>query len=91
MIVRRTAKRKFIASLLRFHVYYTTLRRVLYELGAALPDEVDFDSKKNSYSRTPHTRLISEFHPSDEDFRFKGAQTRVWGQFVSTMIMGDIL
>ena len=69
---------KFIASLLRFHVYYTT-RRVLHEMGAALPDEVDFDPKNNSYSSISHSHLVSEFHPLDEDFRFKGGENQGLG------------
>lgn len=61
-----------VQGLLKFHVYFT-IRRILYELGAPLPNDDAFQQTNNMYDKTAYERLCNEFNVSNKpDFRFKG-------------------
>ena len=60
-----------LASLYRFHVYFTT-RRILEELRVALPGEKSHSWYLNTFDARAHKRLCSEFGVSPEtDWRQK--------------------
>ena len=60
-----------IVSFCRFHVYYT-IRRILKEMGAALPDSTVFSAMNNPYSHEKYNALCREFKVTPRaDFRFK--------------------
>ena len=47
-------------SLFLFHVYYQT-RRILFELGVALPQNKSWNAFKNMYDRGAYERICKEF------------------------------
>ena len=60
-----------IVSFCQFHVYYT-IRRILKEMEAALPDSTVFSIMNNPYSHEKYNALCREFGISTRaDFRFK--------------------
>ena len=60
-----------ITSLIRFHVYYT-IRRILNEMGAALPNSTVFKQLDNPYDHQKYNQICKEFGLSGrQDFRFK--------------------
>ena len=65
------AKDPLLASLYRFHVYYTT-RRLLVELKVALPGDKSYSWYENAYDVRAYKRLCTEFSVSpDTDWRQK--------------------
>ena len=48
-------------SLFLFHVYYQT-RRILFELGIALPQDKSWNAFNNSYNRGAYERICKEFN-----------------------------
>lgn len=48
-------------SLFLFHVYYQT-RRILFELGIALPQDKSWNAFSNSYDRRAYERICKEFN-----------------------------
>lgn len=63
-----------VQGFLRFHVYFT-IRRILYELGAALPGDSAFAKKDNPYTKSALARLCIEFDlPRNPDFCWKGGR-----------------
>ena len=48
-------------SLFLFHVYYQT-RRILFELGIALPQDKSWNAFNNSYDRGAYERICKEFN-----------------------------
>ena len=65
------AKDPLLASLYRFHVYYTT-RRLLVELKVALPGYKSYSWFENAYDARAYKRLCDEFGVSpDIDWRQK--------------------
>ena len=65
------AKDPLLASLYRFHVYYTT-RRLLKELRVALPEDQSHLWYQNTFDSRAYKRLCSEFGVSpDTDWRQK--------------------
>ena len=58
-----------IQGFIKFHVYFTT-RRILYELGAPLPDESAFDQINNVYTKSAFEALCNEFGVVNADFRW---------------------
>ena len=60
---------KIVEGLLRFHIYFT-LRRILYEMGCALPGDSGFNNINNPHNKAVIEALKKEFGTGD-DFRFK--------------------
>ena len=58
-----------IQGFLKFHVYFTT-RRILYELGVPLPDEIAFKQVDNTYTKSAFEALCNEFGVVNADFRW---------------------
>ena len=59
-----------IRSFMRFHVYYT-IRRILHEMGVALPDSTVFNPLENPYNVQKYNQLCKEFGIQlHSDFRF---------------------
>ena len=48
-------------SLFLFHVYYQ-IRRILFELGIALPQDKSLNAFCNSYDRRAYERICKEFN-----------------------------
>ena len=69
-----------VQGFLRFHVYFT-IRRILYELGAALPGDSGFAQKDNPYVKSALDRLCTEFglKKGAADFRWKGGYSNGLG------------
>ena len=57
-----------IISFLRFHVAFT-VRRILYELGAPLPNDEIWSLTGNRWGKDSWEKLRNEFRLSDPDFR----------------------
>ena len=55
-------------SFLQFHVIFT-IRRILHELGAPLPGDINFNAYDTHYKRAAYERLCNEFK-TYKDFRF---------------------
>ena len=51
---------KVVQSLIEFHVYFT-MRRILYELGVALPNTNAFDALNNPVDKGKYQALCKEF------------------------------
>ena len=49
-----------IGSLFKFHVYYQ-IRRILFELGIALPTDQSWNAFNNQYDRSAYERICAEF------------------------------
>ena len=49
-----------IGSVFRFHAYYQT-RRLLFEMGAALPGDSSWNAFSNDYNRSAYARICQEF------------------------------
>ncbi|MCU7813513.1 MAG: hypothetical protein KZQ77_20100 [Candidatus Thiodiazotropha sp. (ex Notomyrtea botanica)] len=80
------AKDPLIASLYRFHVYYTT-RRLLKELRVALPGDDSYSWYENTYDSRAYKRLCAEFGvPQNTGWRQKldhGCQgLGAWGTYM---------
>ena len=58
-----------VRSLLKFHVVFT-IRRLLYEMGCALPDDTGFDQINNPHDLAVIERIKKEFN-APTDFRNK--------------------
>ena len=69
---------KIVQGFLKFHVYFT-VRRVLYELGAPLPDESAFSQTNNVYTKSAFEALCNEFGVVNADFRFKKGRNHGMG------------
>ncbi len=50
-----------VSSLFLFHIYYQT-RRILFELGIALPQDTSWNAFNNSYDRGAYERICKEFN-----------------------------
>ena len=50
-----------VGSFFKFHVYYQT-RRILFEMGVALPQDTSWNAFNNTYNRTAYERICTEFH-----------------------------
>ena len=58
-------------SLFRFHVYYQT-RRILFEMGCALPQDASWNAFDNSYDRGAYEKICKEFNViTNADWRQK--------------------
>ena len=60
---------KVVQSLIEFHVYFT-IRRILCELGVALPDTDAFNPLDNPIDKGKYQALCKEFGLDDPDFRW---------------------
>ena len=58
-----------VRSLLKFHVIFT-IRRLLYEMGCALPDDTGFNQINNTHNLSAIERIKKEFN-APTDFRNK--------------------
>lgn len=60
-----------IGSLFKFHVYYQA-RRILFEMGVALPQDSSWNAFNNSYDRSAYERICKEFNvDQNADWRQK--------------------
>ena len=50
-----------IGSLFKFHVYYQA-RRILFEMGVALPQDSSWNAFNNNYDRNAYERICKEFN-----------------------------
>ena len=50
-----------VGSFFKFHVYYQT-RRILFEMGVALPQDTSWNAFNNTYNRTAYERICKEFN-----------------------------
>ena len=59
---------KIVEGLSKFHIYFT-LRRILYEMGCALPGDSSFNNINNPHNKAAIEAIKKEFGTGD-DFRF---------------------
>ena len=57
-------------NIMGFHVAFT-VRRILFEMGCALPGDKAFNDHNNPYNVIKTTKILSEFNPRKHDFRNK--------------------
>ena len=57
-------------NIMGFHAAFT-VRRILHEMGCALPGDKAFKSHNNPYNVIKTTKILSEFDPRKHDFRNK--------------------
>ena len=84
-----------LRSFYLFHVYFTTTRRILYEMGgiqsiSALPGDPTFNNKDNPYDEVAYRRIRAEFDvdPSS-DFHFTFSQNHGLGYVFINYPNGD--
>ena len=61
----------FLGSLFKFHVYYQ-IRRILFEIGAAIPGNSSWNEFTNDYNRGAYAKICQEFNVDvNTDWRLK--------------------